>query len=367
MKKPYYLFKRRISPAWYVKFRDVKTGIILPGRSTGHTNKTRADAWAREQLEILLKPASGITFLEYAKPFFTDECPRSIRRATEGKAYSPRTTKEYLYWKDKAILTDDTLCSIPISEIRRHNIIAFRSRLLTQYGACAAVNKTMDALRAIFAEAEYLELIEYNPVSKVKMVVYERRETPLLTIQEVKSLLNPEYYEEYRYFLAVAIVAYTGLRASEVRALQWLDLEPDRIHVQRAWKDRGTVIGTPKNGFDRYAALPSRLDSLIIKDRLKHSQKADMWIVGLGPLRPLGYKKLHDQLQSAAKGVQVKVTLHALRHSLHTALRGFGVRDELLRAHFGWTGQGIQENYTHRIQYDLTPVAEAVDTLFGGL
>lgn len=234
MKKPYYLYKRNNSPSWYVQFYDQKTGNLKPAVSTGQTNKTRADAWCRDQLDILSKPTNGITFLEYAKPFFTDECPRSTRRATEGKAYSPRTIKEYRYWKEKVICTDDALCSMPLSEIRRHNIIAFRSRLITQYGASAAVNKAMEALRAILAEAEYLELIEYNPVSKVKMVIYERRETPLLTIQEIKTLLNPEYFEEYRYFLAVAIIAYTGLRASEVRALQWLDLESDRIHVQRS-------------------------------------------------------------------------------------------------------------------------------------
>jgi integrase len=62
-----------------------------------------------------------------------------------------------------------------------------------------------------------------------------------------------------------------------------------------------------------------------------------------------------------------KNTLHGLRHSIQTALRGGGVNPELLRATFGWTTEDVQEGYTHRELYDLTPQREATDTLFGNL
>jgi integrase len=357
--KPYYLTKR--GDIWYVRFRDPRTGEILNPKSSGHKNKTRAEDWCREKLGILSKPGGQLTFGEWAAPFFGPKCPRSERRAAEGDAYSPNTLTNYKLYLNNIVLKDKTLCDKTLSEVKRGDIIAFRNRVVALKGAGAVVEKVLDVMRAIMAEAEYLEKIEYNPVSKVKSLDFKVNDTLVLTAPEIKKLLNPAYFDEYRYFQATAIAAYTGARAAEVRCLKFRDIKLDarKLRIERAFKSKGHVVGVPKGGYARFAAIPE-----ILVPILGTHKNPDMWIVGLGPKRPLGYKKWHDQFAAACVKAGVKATIKSLRHSLNTLLREKGVPDELLKASFGWSGSGIQENYTHRDTYDLSPVSRAIDSLF---
>jgi hypothetical protein len=53
MRKAFYLSKR--GRIFYVQFRDPKTGAVLPAKSSGKTNRTRAEAWARSGLDLIQK------------------------------------------------------------------------------------------------------------------------------------------------------------------------------------------------------------------------------------------------------------------------------------------------------------------------
>jgi integrase len=384
MRKPFYLYKRERSKYYYCQFRNPRTGELEPEVSTGETNKTNAEAWAKEQAEEL--HGSTTLFGDYAAPFFGPDCPRCTRKQIEGHPYSPGTIKEYKYNLDRLILSDKILCAKPIGKITRGDIIELRARWLKKIGHTVSLQKPLDALKAVFAEAEYMEYLEYNPASKVRDVVYEKKTIYIPNAEEILELVNPENFKPveefkksnhyrddgFRFGTATALYAFTGMRAAEIRALQWgdVDMENRRIRVVRAFKAKAHILGPPKNGYARTTVIPD-----ILAPYLSNPGDPLMWVTGLSEKRPMGYKKWHDVFQDVCKEKGIQTTLHALRHALNTMLLEKGVNPELIKAVFGWTDKGenrtgkkfgkdIQETYTHRDKYDLAPLLKAIDEIF---
>jgi integrase len=154
-----------------------------------------------------------------------------------------------------------------------------------------------------------------------------------------------------------------GLRAGEIRGIKWKDLDAKNniIRVDREWIDQEGEK-KPKREKTRITIYPK-----ILQNRLEPLRgKPDERVFTISPRGPLSYQKLSGAMKSAIEKAGIPhITLHGLRHSIQTALMGNGVNPELLRATFGWTDEEVQEGYTHRSLYDLSPQREATDKLFG--
>jgi len=372
MRKPYYLYKRSDSKCYRCQFRNPRTGEIEPAKSTGETNKTKAEAWARQHLEE--SHGSTTLFGVYAAPFFGENCPRCNRKADEGHPYSPGTIKVYKYNLDRLILSDKIICAKPIGKITRGDIIELRARWLKTIGHTVSLQKPLDTLKAIFSEAEYMEYIDYNPAFKVRNVVYKKKEKNILDAAQILEIVKPENFLDggFRFAVATALYAFTGMRAAEIRALKWPDIDMDkrRIHITRAFKTKGNTLGPPKNGYSRTTVIPN-----VLVPYLSNHGNNEIWVTGFSENRPMGYKKWHGIFQEVCKKKGTPTTLHCLRHALNTMLLEKGVNPELIKAAFGWSGKGdsregkhfgtdIQENYTHREKYNLTPLLKAIDEIF---
>lgn len=119
----------------------------------------------------------------------------------------------------------------------------------------------------------------------------------------------------------------------------------------------------PKWGKVRTCPYPEVLRRLLEPRRGKPGE----WVFARGE-GTIGYKRWSDALRTAAESAGLKdVSLHVLRHSLNTFLRGAGHNDELIRGAFGWSSPDIQDQYTHRQGYDYSGLSSAIDTLLEGL
>jgi integrase len=207
----------------------------------------------------------------------------------------------------------------------------------------------------------------------------------MLSVGQIRELINPENFKPekpgkykksddgYRFCVATALYAFAGMRASEIRALQWqdVDLAARRIHINRAFKSKRHILGLPKNGKVRDTVIPE-----ILAPYLSGPKGSELWVTGLSDQRPMGYHKWHDVFQRVTVARGTPTTLHMLRHALNTSLMEKNANlAELIKAAFGWTSKGrpregnkfgsdIQETYTHRETYDLSPLAKAIDDLF---
>lgn len=375
MAEEFYIFKRSGRPCLYVQFRNPRTGKLGAARSSGKTSEAAALRWAKAELRGIVeneagKPRASMTLREYAAPFFGEKCPYLARKKIDGKkTYSTGYVKESKRIIDTYILPDE-IADLPLEEIRRHDVLAWRQRIVDKHGSTRTAGKALRTLKLVLNEAVYVELIDACPASRVSMPVYDTVPRDAIALDALARMLSPTQYEDPRYWLATVVAAFTGMRASEIRALEWSALDFDRrlILVTQAFKNQSTLLGPPKNGKARVAPMSEGLAKLLLewKSRTDKPRKAGQsrWVFACSENKALGYKDWARSVKRAAKAAGCEgATLHYLRHTLNTYLRGAGVDDVKLQASFGWSGPGIQGNYSHAEHYDYKDQSAAIDRI----
>ena len=134
-----------------------------------------------------------------------------------------------------------------LSRLSKLAVTQFRDRLLGNGRSEALTRKVITSLRLILDHAQEQQFVGTNPADKVKVLRTKRVEHKIKppSREEVRHLIN-EAPQDFRAHVIVA--ALCGLRASELRALTWdnLDFDEGYLHVtQRA--DRYNDVGEPKS------------------------------------------------------------------------------------------------------------------------
>ncbi|MDR1902989.1 MAG: site-specific integrase [Treponema sp.] len=380
----FYIFP--VGEVYYVKFRDPISRKILSKKSTGLRSKTLAKQWAREEWErrTINSKKTDIVFYAYAKLFYVDGCPHEATIKAAGGHFGVKTCRNYRSDLEKYILTDH-IADMIIDDIDRAACIDFRDRLIAQFGYTRKANKIFQAFKNIIHTALDKGIVKTDPVNRLTIACAKKGKRIALGYDDIKRIFDSKYWNSPRLRLAVMAAALVGLRAGEVRGIKWRDIDPvkDIIFVERQFTD---LEGEkrPKWEKKRTTIYPS-----VLKKQLESFRGApDERVFALNDINrpkrlkgiagPLSYRTLSSAMDKAIKSLNsdniengrqeiARITLHGLRHSIQTALAGGGVNPELLRATFGWTDEEVQELYTHRELYDLTPQREVTEKLFGDL
>lgn len=383
--KDFYLFPRPRKtgrPIWYVQFRDPLTRKMGTAQSSHLTNRTAAEKWAAAEYDRLAEFSRfpDTTLREWAGKFFLEkDCPHVDRLKLEGKSYAERTRKLNRTWLETYILSDP-IVDLPVAAIRRPEILAFRDRLVARVGRCRTAQAVMATLRIVLREALYREMTDADPFAGVGQIHYETITRSALSKEAVIALLDRERWDDQLFWEATKTAAATGMRAGEIRALQWGDLRPPIVVVRRNLPGESTEAVAPKWGKPRVCPYSPGLQKLL--EPRRGADKAYVFSRGGGPI---GYKRWSAAVREAAAAARAAAieaagdndspdyveelahaSLHVLRHTLNTALRGQGHNDELLRGAFGWSSADIQEEYTHREGYDYSGLAASIDDFFKG-
>jgi integrase len=108
----------------------------------------------------------------------------------------------------------------------------------------------------LFAFAEGLELVDVNPVSKVKPPRYDKRQYPILSHEQYERLLTACEHNPFLQLYAL-VLGETGMRCeSEALWIQWedIDLEGGFIKIVSGRNEHRT-----KSGEGRWVPLTGRL------------------------------------------------------------------------------------------------------------
>jgi integrase len=196
-------------------------------------------------------------------------------------------------------------------------------------------------MHVIYECAIRWELIEQNPITRVRQGGARRQDPDVLTPDEFRALLAELTIEPYR--TMVILAGCLGLARSEFTGLRWSDIEWDSATLV---VDRGVVqchVGKPKT-LARRKPIPLAPDLLTVlrerRERTAYAADSD-WIFaspykgGAEPYWP--DSALTDFVKPAAlrAGITKQVGWHTFRHSYSTLLRANGtdmkVQSELLR------------------------------------
>jgi integrase len=283
---------RRAADAWLTRTKgDVAAGIHTPDANS-ITVKEAAELWLTRRESKLLERGSLRTYRGYV----THILPR--------------------------------LGHVKLSRLTAPMVDAFADRLgdtLSWYRA----GKVLSALKMILNAAQRRGLVGHNAALPVKMADDDRSERPVAvgvdvpTIGEARTIIDAA---TGRNRARLMTAAFTGLRASELRALTWNDLELERCVVSVSKRaDWWGTIGRPKSkAAYREVPLIPRLVNALKEWQLACPPPPDGKPALVFPGRdgdPLNHGSLQlafDEVQRAAGVVDAtgkpKYSLHSLRH-----------------------------------------------------
>jgi len=210
--------------------------------------------------------------------------------------------------------------SLPLDKINNARVAELKAALSVV--GWSAGNNVLRALTNMLRVAIELGEIEAMPCT-VKTFRRDSKERSYYGFAEYEALLATANAEQR---IMILLGAEAGLRAGEISALEWSDIDFDRgvLTVNRAiWKGE---IGLPKGNKIRRIPIHGRLPAALKAYRHLRGQRVLYRANGLTPRRD----DLADWLRAAEQAAGLPVTghVHSLRHTFcsHLALAGADVR-----------------------------------------
>ena len=292
---------------------------------------------------------------DYCQKFYIwDTCPIVQRRIELGKNMSQYYVETQRARLEKFILPDNTICKIPFRELKRGDLLDFRTRLRKDCSP-SSVNRTFGVLKTILREAYFRGDIEHEITAGTGNISIKSKEKGIFTVEELQRMFDPidHPWRNERARIAFLLMADTGMRTGEVLGLQWkhVDFENGIVRIERAWKRDG--FGPTKSSKPRKTGMTNRLCSTLLsymQDVLTclDNHLVICWDNGthLSPEVIAKYFKRAMEKMSIDKKSR-NLSPHAFRHSIITHMRQANIDMDLLKANIGHSDLKTTDGYTH--------------------
>lgn len=132
-------------------------------------------------------------------------------------------------------------------------------RLSARTWALSVPKYVSSAIRTMYEDARNVGLVEHNPFTNLRLPATERKaQITAPSMEQYRACLEScmvlgGYGAEFRAMIQFA--AWTGIRAGELQALRWGDVDGELLHVSTGRKRDGSE-GTTKNGRSRTITIP---------------------------------------------------------------------------------------------------------------
>ncbi len=260
--------------------------------------------------------------------------------------YSQRTVVSYLHCIERLSVyyrSSPELLSIEQIKSYLHYCVVKKQE------SASTLNQLISAVRILYVDV--LHRI-WEPI-KLKR---PRREKPLpvvLSTQEVSLLIECIKNLKHRTILIMAYSA--GLRINEVRCLQPIDIDSDRMQIR---------VRNGKGKKDRFTLLSLKtLEELRVYYKLFRPRK--YLFEGYVPGEPIHVRTIGHIFNRAVKlaGIDKAVSFHSLRHSFATHLLEQGTNLRMIQQLLGHNSLRTTSVYLHLSRFDPKQVVSPFDTL----
>ncbi len=304
-------------------------GVLLPERATSAVSLHEArEEWLR-RLRSADRSASALVAYRTALDDLIDFLERTRR---EPELFAEETLVAYL---------DDYRHRVQPAQAtyyRRFTLLRYFFRWLSQRAHAPDPFRDLDTPEKPRNEADWLTPEEFRRLLEAASSPVRRR---------------PGLVERDRLVLLTLVA--TGLRRSELIALEWRDLDLDRERPS-------LLVRRGKGGKPRRQPLPPALATEF--ERLRAARQPE-------PSAPvfcgLEGKRLHPGMlglivrrAAARAGLDKKVTAHTLRHTAATWLRQQGGDARLVAAYLGHADLSTVSRYAHVAADELHEAAAAI-------
>lgn len=215
------------------------------------------------------------------------------------------------------------------------------------------INIRLRTLKAIFNQLERDELLEVNPVAKVKLLRQDIDLTNCLTDDEIKAILaqpNRRDFVGFRDYVAIVVMLDSGCRVSEM-----LNLRISEIDFQTRFI--ALPGGRTKPRQPRLVPISGHAAKLmlqLIEENRKHFSTDRIFLSQYGdPVSPNHFNKRLKYYGEKAGVVGKKMTAHVYRHSWARAMVLNGADPFTLQKMGGWADIRTMRRYVQMNTDDM--------------
>lgn len=232
-----------------------------------------------------------------------------------------------------------TFGSRQLASVTPDDLVDWHEKQRRSGAAAWSVRARWMGIRGLFGYAARTGLIVTNPCD---LLVRRERPKPgkakqrYLTTEEMRSLLQHASGEGS---FVVALLLFSGLRASEALGLAWSDIDfaDQAIRVRHQMSRTGERVPVKTDAGRRDVILMDELGQDLRKRRLaaRFSQHDDL-VIGNGLGNTLGYTRLRRAFSDAADAAELRgVTPHTCRHTFASILIDQGATVEFVSDQLG--------------------------------
>ena len=238
---------------------------------------------------------------------------------THGLAWEPRTRRDRADYADRLIVPH--LGAMRLSGIGRSDVRDWRAGLVRAGKTPYVADRAVTVLSAALGAAVEDDIIPENPCRGLKRLpraVVRRRPATPAEVESIRAAMRNEYDR-----LVVSLMAYAGLRPSEVRSLQWGDVRDNTIVVRSAARDGGGTKARKSGGIAVVPIIEALREDLLAA----RAVVADVLAVADGARRPVLVVPIPDWRnwtsrvwRPARRRAGTDVPPYALRHTFASLL-----------------------------------------------
>lgn len=229
--------------------------------------------------------------------------------------------------------------------------------------SAATAGKHLSSIRALFAFGQRIDWLATNPCEAVSIRTPRSEQTEEIqcpSVDEIRLLIDSCDDPELR--IRLLFSALMGVRASELRALTWedIDLDAKTISVSKAMDISGNIAPPKSKAGRRTIPLPPSLVAELKTWQLLHGSKSRVF-TGIYD----DQNKLRSAFQRLCRDCGLRTyRWHDLRHSFCSNLIAAGVPLVSVAKWAGHSYQVCADTYTHLFNDQGDNIRVALDTIF---
>jgi integrase len=274
---------------------------------------------------------SAVTFADHWQPWLDAYAGRTAR------GFRENTREDYC--RDLEAFAVPFFGRMKLAAIEPSTVKCFVVELAEKGYAAGTIRNALAPVRALLADAAEDGVIRFNPAAGVRIPANAKRPDPTmektLTTAELERLRMNLGTDDDR--LLVDFLVATGLRVSEVMALDWshVELGRGRVRIERRLY-RG--MDAPKSRTSRRVVRvsPAMADRLraVWESRGRPTPSEPVFVSPRGCR--LNYSNLYKRIAPAMRSAGISHgAFHRLRHTTGTELKRRGAGLDQIQAHLG--------------------------------
>jgi len=261
---------------WWIQYRT-PTGRVhrkkIGRESQGYTLELAREAHSSRVGEVLRgeykirRPGSAPTLAGFTVGALNWEqerkdCERQIESGTEVGPFLAWSRANKRSWRDDLSRLHHLLPALgssSLDEITVQDIERLKADLRGAGLAVATTNRCLALLKTIFSKAIEWDVVDANPVKKVKLFKENNQRTRFLSEDEMSRLLAVCEDSTNPYLATIVAVALnTGMRKMEILHLRHADLDMEHrlIRIPDSKSGEARTIPMPQAMWERFLTLP---------------------------------------------------------------------------------------------------------------